>query len=347
MSNTYGQEIKNFMQNDSEANNKISDMPKEVNVYENTRSLESSKNIELNFNLVINILRKELDYVVDGSFNWNNVVGLLVVPLSETDSKNKVRGASHSTNIQLTDSILTKPGRSKTEDFFPSLIVNETFSKWRLAVNARMSKKNIAKLKGIDVGNGWINDKIEIKRRTNLNGGQNPVIHICYLDNLDPIRAELWPNDYLILVKQKNKTTYEAFGLKSDIVLVNNKTLYIAENSKNDQTTFMLNELLAEPRIFIRIFDKILNQKELIFNINENDPQYEVADEIWVLDEISKQVTHRLEVENVDNEARIVNFKIKNELEYPVSLEKLKEYGLSNELERSILELIDNLDASS
>jgi len=53
------------------------------------------------FDNYISILKEKLDYVEDSSFKWNDVIGLLIIQLKNTDSLNKERDASHATQIQI------------------------------------------------------------------------------------------------------------------------------------------------------------------------------------------------------------------------------------------------------
>jgi hypothetical protein len=283
---------------------------------------------QVNFDTTLAELKQHLSYVEDDSFKWDDVAAILVIELNETDSKNKTRDTSNATNIQITDSVGTQIGSSKTEDFFPTLTVNTTFSRWRLSVNARINKSNIEHLKGNDPTSvmGWIDDNIEIKRRPNLNNGQNPVIHICYLDDLDPLRDQLWPKDYLVIVKQKKSKVYEAFGVKSTANLGIQKKLYVSPNADRDETTFDLSDIIpSEFTYFIRVFDTTIEELDKKFNIIDSDPSYLEGDEIWAFDKGKQAITHILEVKLVSEEAKEVEFKIKNSLEKPLKKSDLEE----------------------
>jgi len=306
---------------------------------------ENRQNIPTDFQTMIELLKQELDYVEDDSFKWKNVVSLLVIKLSETDSKNKVRGKSNATNIAITESRTTQSGYSKTDDFFPTLVVNETFKKWRTAVKARMHKGNITRLRNEDPESGWIEDRIEIKRRPELNAA-NPVIHICYLDDLDPIRKSLWPNDYLIIAKQEKRSIYEAFGLKSDVSLGNSKKIYVSPHAENDTTIFDLSEVIIEPNSFIRVFEAEIIPENPQFEINENDPAYEVNDEIWVFDSTNKFISYRIEVKRIDEEEKVVHFRIKDKLDRPITLDRMKAIGFTDELVQQLLSLAEDGNGS-
>jgi len=54
------------------------------------------------FERYCSVLKSELSYVEDGSFSWDDAVGLLIIQLKNTDSLNKARRESHATQIQLT-----------------------------------------------------------------------------------------------------------------------------------------------------------------------------------------------------------------------------------------------------
>ena len=48
------------------------------------------------------ILKQHLAYVEDSTFKWDNVVGILIIQLKNTDSLNKNDHKSHATQIQIT-----------------------------------------------------------------------------------------------------------------------------------------------------------------------------------------------------------------------------------------------------
>lgn len=202
----------------------------------------------MTFNSCIAELRKKLDYVEDDSFKWNDVIAVLVLPLSNTDSLNKDRNVSNATQIQLTGESVPVSGRCKTEDFFPTLTLNTTFERWRIGIPTRINAKNVNNLSSTSIDNSsvWLNDSIQIRRRllnkTTTRPG-NPALHICYGNDLMPLRKELKVGDYLVIVKRKSETKYEAFGVRSDANLGNDKQMYVSKSAKMDGIAFDLDEL--------------------------------------------------------------------------------------------------------
>ena len=200
------------------------------------------------FGKMLNILKEKLQYVEDKTFSWDDTLALLIIKLRNTDSLNKARSESNSTQIQLTSERDAGEGKRKTEDFFPTLTLNSTFKSWRIAVPARISAINIARLKGETTGDEekWLHETIQIRRRLlnpDSSGGGNPVIHICYGNDLMPLREILKVDDYLVVVKRRNQPIYEAFGVRGDIDLGSGKQMYISDKSPQDSTTFSLEEL--------------------------------------------------------------------------------------------------------
>lgn len=203
------------------------------------------------FEYYISILKENLSYVEDSSFKWNDVNGILIIQLKNTDSLNKERDASHATQIQITSESILIPGMSKTEDFFPTLTLNTSFKSWRISLDARINKANIALLDNSSFyeSGGWLDDTIQIRRRllneSNDNPG-NPALQICYGDDLMPIRQKLQVNDYLVFVKRKLASVYEVFGVKSDVDLGAGKRLFKSDKASNDSTVFSISQLTDE-----------------------------------------------------------------------------------------------------
>ena len=108
-----------------------------------------SHNSSEEFNKYLNILKSELSYADDEFFSWNNVVGLLIIKLTNTDSLNKDTKGSHATQIQLTSEREGSGSARKTEDFFPTLTLNNSFKSWRIAISAQDSLTMMAKATAI------------------------------------------------------------------------------------------------------------------------------------------------------------------------------------------------------
>ena len=200
------------------------------------------------FGKYLGVLKENLQYVEDDTFSWGDTLALLIIKLRNTDSLNKARNESNATQIQLTSERDASEGKRKTEDFFPTLTLNTTFKSWRLSVPARMSTLNIAVLKDEATGESgkWVSDTIQIRRRllnADSSGGGNPAIHICYGNDLMPLREVLQVDDYLVIVKRKNESVYEAFGVRGNVDLGNGKQMYISDKASQDSTTFSLNDI--------------------------------------------------------------------------------------------------------
>lgn len=196
------------------------------------------------------VLEDTLPYVEDDTFSWTAVTGFLILKLTNTDclKKNKERGASNATQIQIT-SKRDAGGPRPTEDFFPTLTLNSSFKSWRLSLAARIHLENIEKLGGAPAEEGecWQKDSIQIRRRL-LNGDSgNPTLHICYEYDLAPLREQLGVGDYLVIVKQRSEPVYEAFGVKEDVNLGRGKRMYLSPRASDDMTAFRLDDLAAEP----------------------------------------------------------------------------------------------------
>ena len=202
------------------------------------------------FDLCLETLKKALPFAEDDSFSWDAVVGLVVIKLTNTDSINKARTASHATQIQLTAARdATEEGRI-TEDFFPTLTLNSTFKQWRISIPARLNTLNLDQLSGesIDRTERWREDSIQIRRRILNDDGQgngNPTLHICYGDDLMPLRERLNVDDYLVIIKCKDSAVYEAFGVKSDVDLGSGKKMYLSSKASNDSSVFSFGEINA------------------------------------------------------------------------------------------------------
>lgn len=200
------------------------------------------------FGKYLSVLKENLQYVEGDTFSWDDTLALLIIKLRNTDSLNKARNESNATQIQLTSERDASEGKRKTEDFFPTLTLNTTFKSWRLSVPARMSSLNIAALKDEAIGESgkWISDTIQIRRRllnADSSGGGNPAIHICYGNDLMPLREVLQVDDYLVIVKRKNESVYEAFGVRGNVDLGNGKQMYISDKASQDSTTFSLKDI--------------------------------------------------------------------------------------------------------
>ena len=203
------------------------------------------------FERYCSILKSELSYVEDGSFSWNDAVGLLIIQLKNTDSLNKERRESHATQIQLTSERDATEGARKTEDFFPTLTLNSSFKSWRISIPARVNLRNVEQLGGAVSTSldPWRPDSIQIRRRLLNDDGQgngNPALQICYGDDLMPLREQLNVDDYLVIVKRKAEAFYDAFGVKSAVDLGNGKNMYLSANASTDSTSFMLGGLMAD-----------------------------------------------------------------------------------------------------
>lgn len=276
------------------------------------------------------LFKQLLGYVEDETFQWDRTVAYLILPLSETDSSNKVRGRSNATNIQITDSVDTPEGGNKADDFLPSLMVNSTFPGWRLVVRARMHGANIESLKEHPAEDpaGWIDSQIEIKRRPNLNGGQNPVIHICYQEDLKALRDQLWPRDYLILAKQKGETRYEGFGLKHTAPLGRRKSLVVSPQAEGDRTTFLLPDMIQDGggRVtsYVRRMHGSGTEQHYRMSLTDHDPIYSVGDEIWVFDEESGALTQLAQVAVVNDGERTVDLAVIRRIYPPLTLERIR-----------------------
>lgn len=203
------------------------------------------------FERYCSVLKSELSYVEDGSFSWDDAVGLLIIQLKNTDSLNKARRASHATQIQLTSEREAAEGARKTEDFFPTLTLNSSFKSWRISIPARVNLRNVEQLGGAAYTalDPWRPDSIQIRRRLLNDDGQgngNPTLQICYGDDLMPLREQLNVDDYLVIVKRKAEALYDAFGVKSTVDLGSGKNMYLSSKASTDSTSFMLGGLMAD-----------------------------------------------------------------------------------------------------
>ena len=203
------------------------------------------------FERYCSVLKSELSYVEDGSFSWDDAVGLLIIQLKNTDSLNKARRESHATQIQLTSEREAAEGARKTEDFFPTLTLNSSFKSWRISIPARVNLRNVEQLGGAayTAFDPWRPDSIQIRRRLLNDDGQgngNPTLQICYGDDLMPLREQLNVDDYLVIVKRKAEALYDAFGVKSTVDLGSGKNMYLSSKASTDSTSFMLGGLMAD-----------------------------------------------------------------------------------------------------
>lgn len=197
------------------------------------------------------LLKTELAYVEDDTFSWNDVIGMLIIQLKNTDSINKERDASHASQIQITSGKDTESGQSKTDDFFPTLVLNTSFKSWRMSIPLRLSKRNIVALKeeSYEAVTGWQEDTIQLRRRLlnkDASGKGNPALQMCYENDLMPLREQLQVGDYLVLVKRQGVPLYEAFGVRKDIDLGKGKNMYKSENATKDDTAFFLPDILSK-----------------------------------------------------------------------------------------------------
>ena len=203
------------------------------------------------FERYCSVLKSELSYVEDGSFSWDDAVGLLIIQLKNTDSLNKARRESHATQIQLTSEREAAEGARKTEDFFPTLTLNSSFKSWRISIPARVNLRNVEQLGGAAYTalDPWRPDSIQIRRRLLNDDGQgngNPTLQICYGDDLMPLREQLNVDDYLVIVKRKAEALYDTFGVKSTVDLGSGKNMYLSSKASTDSTSFMLGGLMAD-----------------------------------------------------------------------------------------------------
>lgn len=202
------------------------------------------------FEVCLDTLKTALPYAEDESFSWDAVVGLLVIQLTNTDSINKARNASHATQIQLTSEREASEGARKTEDFFPTLTLNSTFKQWRLAIPARLNIPNLDALAEVPSGrtDRWQKDTVQIRRRILNDDGQgngNPTLHICYGDDLMPLRKLLNVNDYIVIIKCKDSALYDVFGVKADVDLGSGKKMYLSSKASSDSSVFPFGDINA------------------------------------------------------------------------------------------------------
>lgn len=208
-------------------------------------------NIQVNgFEECLTILKDNLAYVEDASFAWKNVISILVIKLSNTDSINKANEASNATQIQLTSEKDASSGQRKTEDFFPTLTLNSTFKGWRIGVPVRLSKRNLDVLSAdtTEFSSDWRKDQVQIRRRVlnaDENGNGNPTLQICYGNDLMPLRKALGVDDYIVFVKRKDASLYEAFGVQKTIELGKGKKMYVSDKSDKDSTNFGLADIIT------------------------------------------------------------------------------------------------------
>lgn len=211
----------------------------------------TTSEISKNFEYYLSVLKKHLNYVEDISFKWDDVCGILIVQLKNTDSLNKERNASHATQIQITSESVPVVGMSKTEDFFPTLTMNTSFKSWRLSLAVRINTENIASLdeSASATSDKWLDDSVQIRRRllneSDDNPG-NPTLQICYGEDLMPLRQRLKVNDYLVFVKRRLAAVYEVFGVKSDVDLGSGKRLFKSDKASTDSTVFSITQLTEE-----------------------------------------------------------------------------------------------------
>lgn len=143
------------------------------------------------------------------------------------------------------------PGMSKTEDFFPTLTMNTSFKSWRILLDARINRLNIASLENESTINaqGWLDDSIQIRRRLlneSADNPGNPALQICYGNDLMPLREKLQVDDYLVFVKRRLADVYEVFGVRSDVGLGSGKRMFKSAKASNDSTVFSIRQLTGE-----------------------------------------------------------------------------------------------------
>ena len=203
------------------------------------------------FSDYLNILKICIPYAEDDTFKWDNVISLLILKLSNTDSLNKEREESNATQIQLTSERDGGEELRKTEDFFPTLTMNKTFKSWRISIPTRICSDNVLVLDGKQPEGKaeWLNDTIQLRRRLlnadALGNNGNPNLQMCYGNDLMPIRKLLQVDDYLVIAKRKNSTVYEAFGVKKDTDLGKGKQMYISEKASQDGSAFDLENMIS------------------------------------------------------------------------------------------------------
>lgn len=212
----------------------------------------NNTNIQQNgFDISLAILKDNLSYVEDTTFSWKDVISILVIRLSNTDSINKANEASNATQIQLTSERDASAGQRKTEDFFPTLTLNSTFKGWRIGVPVRLNKKNLEALSmdTTEFSSDWGKDQVQIRRRilnADENGQGNPTLQICYGNDLMPLRKALGVDDYIVFVKRKDASMYEAFGVLKSVNLGKGKKMYVSDKADKDSTNFGLTDITIE-----------------------------------------------------------------------------------------------------
>lgn len=196
------------------------------------------------FEKYCSVLKEAIPYVEDDTFTWDDVIGLLIIQLKNTDSLNKASKKSHATQIQITSEKDPTVLRS-TEDFFPTLTLNSSFKSWRISIPTRIHMNNINQLKEMALSESaiWLTDSVQIRRRILNDDGTgygNPNLQICYGNDLMPLRELLNVGDYLVLAKRKNLASYEAFGVRGTIDLGSGKKMHLSTASSSDSSIFSL-----------------------------------------------------------------------------------------------------------
>jgi len=199
------------------------------------------------------VLAEQFPYVEDETFAWSDVVGLLILQLANTDSLNKANAKSHATQIQITSPKDAEEARS-TEDFFPTLVLNQSFKSWRLSIPTRIHANNINQLNTREriTEASWMPDSIQIRRRL-LNedtpGHGNPNLQLCYGNDLMPLRELLNVGDYLVIVKQRKQMVYEAFGVRGTVDLGGGKKMYLSDDANRDAVAFRLQDVIVSDAV--------------------------------------------------------------------------------------------------
>lgn len=236
------------------------------------------------FENCLNVLKETLNYVEDTTFSWKDVVSILVIKLSNTDSINKANEASNATQIQLTSERDASAGQRKTEDFFPTLTLNTTFKGWRIEIPVHLSKKNLSVLMGEEssVTEGWHLDHVQIRRRilnADAQGNGNPTLQICYGLDIMPLRKALNVEDYIVFAKRRDAESYEAFGVLKDIDLGKDKKMYVSDKADKDKTRFSITDITNESLRFKTDVHAKFSRNRILFGAPGTGKSYTINKE--------------------------------------------------------------------
>jgi len=169
----------------------------------------------MDFQDAIEDLKTLLPGIEGDDFRWGAVSAILVKPFKA----NEVEGSSA---LQFTDSASTSASESKTEGFFPSLVVNDVFKTERLKLSVKLSSANLSSL-SIEYGASssaavFEDDEVFVRRRPNLNAGGssvgNPVIQVTGVRKL---RDKLAVDDLIVFVRCSGTPTLYAFGIRKAV----------------------------------------------------------------------------------------------------------------------------------